>query len=95
MAGLYERWKDRGPNAAVRPAAALDRRQGRALNPETPFNFVLTADIIGGNSGSPIVNKAGEFTGLIFDGNLQGLIEGDRLRRPTGPGGRCGRSVNH
>jgi hypothetical protein len=70
--GLY----DRALSFGEKPPYDLPARwrEGRdRLNLATPFNFVYTADTIGGMSGSPIINRSGEFVGINFDSNLQKL----------------------
>ena len=70
--GLYVRGDEHQQKPPYRIADSWMKARG-AVKPTTPFNFVSTNDIVGGNSGSPVINATGELVGLIFDGNIQSL----------------------
>ena len=79
--GLYDRhYSNPGADEWALPQRWLNPSADFDLS--TPLNFVSTADIIGGNSGSPVVNRDLEVVGLVFDGNIQSL-PGDYIYMPA------------
>lgn len=72
MGGAYEHAAKHGSKPPYQlPESWLKYKS--AINLTTPFDTVSTPDIIGGNSGSPVINKAGEVVGIVFDGNIESL----------------------
>ncbi len=72
FAGAYEHAAKHGNKEPYNLAPSWTQNKSK-IKLATPLNAIETADIIGGNSGSPVVNKAGEVVGIIFDGNIQSL----------------------
>ena len=95
--GLFDRSLSFGGKAPWNlPPRWLEKR--RRLDLSVPLNFVCTADIIGGSSGSPVLDKDGEVVGLVFDGNIESMawdyfytdeqaraVAVDSARRARGP----------
>jgi nicotinamide mononucleotide adenylyltransferase len=74
FAGAFEHEKANGANPPyVLPASYHKAKDAGTLKLDTPIDTVNTADSIGGNSGSPTVNKKGEVVGILFDGNIESL----------------------
>ncbi|MCE9595119.1 MAG: S46 family peptidase [Planctomycetes bacterium] len=73
LGGMFERAKERDEAYPFGVPASWKRAKSK-LDLTVPFDFVSTVDIIGGNSGSPTVDRNGAVVGLIFDGNIQSLV---------------------
>jgi hypothetical protein len=71
--GLY----DRAYSFGLKPPFNLPElwlKSEDKLNLKTPLDFVTTCDVVGGNSGSPVIDRNGDLVGLIFDGNIESLV---------------------
>jgi hypothetical protein len=70
--GFYEKSAKFGNQPPYElPPSFINKKAAVKLG--TPLNFISTCDSIGGNSGSPVINRKGEFSGVLFDGNIQSL----------------------
>ncbi|WP_435015604.1 S46 family peptidase [Tundrisphaera sp. TA3] len=86
IGGAFDHAKAHGDKSPYElPPSWFAARNSGGLKLDTPLNFISTADIIGGNSGSPVTNRDNEVVGLIFDGNVDSLVldfaYDDRLAR--------------
>lgn len=73
MGGMFTRSEERKSTPPFDLPASWTAARSR-MKTDTPFNFIHTCYSIGGNSGSPTLNRNGEFVGILFDGNIHSLV---------------------